>query len=327
MIRKNISENLLLQKGHSFQNASPAEVIDFIKRRKINYHFISPGNLRVIHIDKKLYLEVYSGNVLRYAIRRSFFEKLLMWQKIPTYFVYKADIDVVVNILNNIFKLINRSYVRLTIENGEALTITSPDYKDIRDMEIIGTLARDKIVKITRTDMFTKIDTNEIRTIYPLPNDTCGMGLSLFNSETGFRKFEVKLYILRYICSNGSTINMDLLNEGIPHYKPAFPNGNIKSTIIKTFNAFNTKYDLIRLKFEKAPDLETSAEKMTEVNKKIDFVLGYKQSNYFLNDYKNGLQPNKTVFDMFNFITDEAKKYEVNTRLRLEELAGDIILN
>ena len=327
MIKNRITKDLILQEGHSFQNANPIEVIDFIKTRKINYHIVSPADLKIFHTNKKLYLEIHAKKVLRYVIRRSFFEKLLMWYNISNYFMYKADIEVVVDILNNILKLINRTYVRITVEDNEALTITSPDYKDINDLEIIGNLSKDKIVKITRTDMFTKIDTNEIRTIYPKPNDTCGIGLSIFNSETGFHKFEVKLYLLRYICSNGSTINMDLLNEVIPHYKKDNLNRNIKTTIIKTLNSFNAKFDLIRQEFEKAPNLKASAEKMSEINKKIDYVLGYKKGNWFLREFISGFQDDKTIFDLFNFITDKAKKYKPNIRIKLEKLAGNIIFN
>jgi hypothetical protein len=261
MMLNSPSKNIILQPGYSFQNVSPAEVIDFVKGRKIEYHNVPPTNLKIVHIGKTLFIEVHDGKILQYPIRRSFFEKLLMWYKIPSLFVYKAELDVVVKMLNNVFKLINRNYVRITIENGEALTITSPDYSDIKDMDTIGNLSREKIVKITRTDMFTKIDTNEIRTINPKPNDSCGLGLSIFNSETGFHKFVVKMYLLRYICENGATINMDILNENIPHYKQAFQNGNIKSTIVKTLNVFYTKYAAIQKRFETAPDLKISAEK------------------------------------------------------------------
>ena len=327
MILNNPSENIILERGCSFQNANPCEVIDFLKERKINYHFIAPEYLRIIQFKKKLFLEIHTEKVLRYPIRKSFFEKLLMWYKISTVFAYKAETDVIVSMLNNVFKLIKRNYVRVVIENGQALTITSPDYTDIRDKDIIKNLSNNKLVKITRTDMFTKIDTNEIRTINPVPNDTCGMGLSVFNSETGFHKFGVNMYLLRYICNNGATLNMDILNKNIPHYKQVFDSGNIKSVIVKTLNNFYTKYGEIQRKFEKATDFKLATSKIIEVNKKIDFVLGYKKSNYFLKDFKNGLQPNSTIFDIFNFITDKAKIYEPNTRLRLEELAGDIILN
>ena len=327
MILNDTTENIILERGRSFQNASPDEVIDFIKGRKINYHFVAPKKLSIIQFKKKLFLEIHTREVLRYPIRKSFFEKLLMWYKISTVFAYKAETDIIVSMLNNVFKLIKRNYVRVVIENGEALTITSPDYTDIKDTDIIGNLSKDKIVKITRTDMFTKIDTNEIRAINPLPNDTCGMGLSVFNSETGFHKFGVNMYLLRYICNNGATINMDILNTSIPHYKQVFDNGNIKSTIVKTLNNFYTKYGEIQRKFEKATDLKLATSKMKEVNKQIDFVLGYKKSNYFFKDFRNESQSNSTIFDIFNFITDKAKIYEPNTRLRLEKLAGDIILN
>jgi hypothetical protein len=61
---------------------------------------------------------------------------------------------------------------------------------------------------------------------------------------------------------------------------------------------------------------------------KIDFILGYKKSIYFFYDFRNDkLQPNLTIFDLFNYITDTAKQYEPNTRTKLEEIAGDIILN
>ena len=327
MSNLNSTGNINLEKGRSFQNASPTEVIDYIKGRKIEYHNVCPGNLRISQMGKKLFLDINKGRITRYAIRRSFFEKLLMWYNISTLFAYKADLDVILVMLNNVFKLIKRKYVRITIENGEALTITSPDYTDIKDIDIIETLSKDKLVKITRTDMFTKIDTNEIRTINPLPNDTCGMGLSLFNSETGFHKFGVKMYLLRYICSNGATINMDVLNKNIPHYKQAFHNGNIKSIIVQTLNAFYSKYNTIQQKFEKAPDLKIAASKMKEINKRIDFVLGYKKSTYFFQNYRNDIQANLTIFGLFNYITDTAKQYNPNTRLKLEELAGNIILN
>ncbi len=327
MIKRFATYGSYLEEGRSFQNVSPDVVIDFLKDRQVDYHYVAPNNLQILIANNKFSLKIKKEKHLLFPIRRSFFEKLLMWYKIPLEFAYQADLEVLIPILNNVFKLIKRNYVRVVIENGEALTITSPDYTDIRDLYVLGNLSKDKIIKITRTDIFTKIDTNEIRTINPLPNDTCGMGLTLFNSETGYRNFEVKMYLLRYICNNGATINIDVLNKNVPHYKQTFHNGNIKSTIVKTLNVFYTKYDNIQRKFEKAPDLKIATSKMEEINKRIDFVLGYKKSNNFLQDFRNDTQLNLTIFDLFNFITDKAKIFEPNIRLRLEELAGDIILN
>ncbi len=325
MIRRFATYGAYLNEGKTFQNVSPAVVIDFLQNRQIDYYFVAPDKLQILNLDNKLYLQVKKDHHLLFPMRRSFFEKLLMWYKIPLNFAYQADLDVSISLLNNILKLIKRNYVRVVIEDGEAITLTSPDYVDIRDLDIIENKAKSELLKITRTDMFTKLDLVESKTINPLPNDTCGLGLSVFNSETGFYNFSVKVYLLRYICSNGAILNSTVLDEKIPHYNTRISGGNVQSSITRQLDLMNDKYDLIKRRFETASGSKIPVDKLKGVVEKIDIILGYKKGGYFLGDLQG--KENSTLFDLFNFITDKAKQYEPNVRLKLEEVAGDIILN
>ncbi|MBM3436841.1 MAG: hypothetical protein FJY07_11565 [Bacteroidetes bacterium] len=325
MIRRFTTYGSYLTEGKTFQNVSPEIVIDFLRTRKIDYHYVVPCNLQILNIENKLFIKIIKEHHLLFPMRRSFFEKLLMWYKIPFNFAYQADLDVSVSLMNNILKLIKRNYIRVVIEDGQAITLTSPDYVDIHDLDIIEKHTKNELLKITRTDMFTKLDLVEAKTINPLPGDTCGLGLSVFNSETGFYNFTVKVYLLRYICSNGAILNSDVLHEKIPHYNARISGEAVQSSINRQLDLINNKYDLIKSRFETASGLKISVEKLKGVIEKIDIILGYKKGGYFLGDLQS--KENSTLFDLFNFITDKAKQYEPNIRLRLEETAGEIILN
>jgi hypothetical protein len=56
---------------------------------------------------------------------------------------------------------------------------------------------------------------------------------------------------------------------------------------------------------------------------KLNYTLGGWQGNEFLKDFN--WQNSK--YDLFNFITDKAKSFEITKRYQFERLAGEIILN
>ena len=66
-----------------------------------------------------------------------------------------------------------------------------------------------------------------------------------------------------------------------------------------------------------------AADFINSVNKRVESYLGkYESKNFF-----SELNEESTLYDLFNVVTNKAKKYDLGKRVLLENLAGDLILN
>ncbi|HMN49629.1 MAG TPA: hypothetical protein PKD67_10865 [Ignavibacteriaceae bacterium] len=310
----------MVTEGIEFINASPDEVINYLQdlgREKLR---LSPANLKIKSDSKFLILSVMDKGVEDYPIRKSFLYKLLKWYSFPMNQLYRLSNETLISICNDYLININREFVNVTIEKGEALTITSPDYNEITDLEVIKKCADLGVRTVSRNDFMMRITTEEMLKFEAVKGDNCGIGLNVINSETGFRTLSVAHFILRYVCSNRAIVRIDNeANERVHYgYKEnelqEFLDEQVELALLKQKDVANSIKNLSN---------KSAAKFIESVNKRVELYLGKNESKGFLGE----LNEKSTLYDLFNAITNKAKKYDLGKRVLLENLAGDLILN
>jgi len=261
-----------------------------------------------------------NGRIKEYPIRKTFFHKLLNWYNFPTNKLSRLSNETVISICNDYLINIGSEYVTVTLESDEALTLTSPRYNEITDLEIIDRCAALGIQNISRNDFMMRIITEDRYKFEAVKGDDCGIGMSVINSETGFRALSVSHYILRYICSNGATRQIDDGNYRKIHY--GYNDDELKKFLDEQVTTAISKQKEIK---ESIQNLSTKSaeEHILRVSKRMESLLGQKEAKYILSN----IDEDANLYDLFNLITENAKDYDLSKRIYLERLAGELILN
>jgi len=310
----------MVTEGIEFNNAKINQVADHLEnldRYKIQ---VSPANLKINTDGKNLILTAMEDGVKDFLIRKSFLHKLLKWYSFPLSQLYRLSIDTIASVCNDYLMNMNRSFVNITIEKNEALTITSPEYNEITDLEVIKSCAALGVRTVSRNDFMLRITTEEKFKFEAVPGDSCGIGINVINSETGFRMLSIAHYILRYVCSNGAIARIDKTGGEKIHY------GHRENELQEFLNEQVAKALTNQQKIAKSITglvNKSAAEFVVSVNKRIESFLGKNESKFFLSE----LSEKATLYELFNLVTDKAKKYDLSRRIYLEALAGDLILN
>lgn len=310
----------MVTEGIEFIDASPDEVIGYLQdldRVKLS---LSPANLKIKSDGKYLTLSVMNKNVKNYPIRKSFLYKLLKWYSFPMNQFYRLSNETIISLCNDYLMNINREYVNVTIEKGEALTITSPDYNEITDLEVIRKCVDLGVRTVSRNDFMMRITTEEKFKFEAVPGDNCGIGINVINSETGFRTLSIAHFVMRYVCSNGAIIKIDDNEKERVHY-------GYKNYELQEFMDEQVGLALLSQKevADSIKDLskELATDFINNVNKRIESYLGKNESKKFFDE----LNEESTLYDLFNVVTNKAKNYDLGKRVLLENLAGDLVLN
>ncbi len=311
---------MVTSEGIEFINAEPETVIDHLKNLKRSKIKIGPSNLTIKNDGKLLILSVMNNGVKEYPIRRAFLYKLLKWYSFPIRQLQRLSNETVISICNDFLLNISRDYVTVTFENDEALTITSPKYNEVTDIEVIKKCADLKIQNISRNDFFLRIITEDKYKFQVVPGDTCGIGMSVVNSETGFRALSVSHYILRYICTNGAMIKIDKENNQKIHY--GYNDDELKLFLDQQIrNAVSNQKQMadsiINLSANAASD------HIGKVKKRVESFLGRNEAKIILSK----VMEDANLYELFNVITESAKRDDLSKRIYLESLAGELILN
>lgn len=310
----------MVTEGIEFINASPDEVINYLQDLEREKLRLSPANLKIKSDGKFLMLSIMDKGIEDYPIRKSFLYKLLKWYSFPMNQLYRLSNETLISICNDYLININREFVNVTIEKGEALTITSPDYNEITDLEVIKKCADLGVRTVSRNDFMMRITTEEKFKFEAVPGDKCGIGINVINSETGFRTLSIAHFILRYVCSNGAIVRIDNEANERVHY-------GYKENELQEFLDEQVELALLKQK-EVADSIKDLSKKpasdfINSVNRKVESYLGkYDSKNFF-----SEMRKEATLYDLFNVVTDKAKKYDLAKRVSLENLAGDLILN
>lgn len=310
----------MVTEGIEFINASPDEVINYLQDLEREKLRLSPANLKIKSDGKFLMLSIMDKGVEDYPIRKSFLYKLLKWYSFPMNQLYRLSNETLISICNDYLININREFVNVTIEKGEALTITSPDYNEITDLEVIKKCADLGVRTVSRNDFMMRITTEEKFKFEAVKGDNCGIGLNVINSETGFRTLSIAHFVMRYVCSNGAIVRIDNeANERVHYgYKEnelqEFLDEQVELALLKQKDVANSIKNLSNKPVAKFIEI---------VNRRVESYLGKNESKNFFSE----LRKEATLYDLFNAITNKAKKYDLSKRVLLENLAGDLILN
>jgi hypothetical protein len=252
-------------------------------------------------------------------IRTSFLRKLLKWFNFPIGQIRYFDIETVESIMNDYLLNIKSNTVDITLENGEALTITSEKFGKINDIELIKLIEPLGISKIIKNDFMTSIVSETKEVIEPIPDDKFGVGISLFNSETGFRALSINSYLLRYICKNGAYVRDSSESKKYYHYDLNVM--TVMDEVEKSIKSLNEKKDEIKERIK----MLKSQSNFENTKKRVADLLRMKIGKYKADKLFEDTRGIRNNYDLFNHITLKAKDFELSTKIVLEEVAGDLL--
>lgn len=308
----------LVVEGLEFSDQSPEKVIEFLESRQIQKIETSPSNLKIIGEGNSLYLRIMNGTFKEYPIRRAFLYKLLRWHKFPTNLIFNLSVETISSICNDFLLNIKGDSVFVKIENGEALTILSQNYNEITDLEILKSLSDIGISKVSRNDFFMSVNTEEKYMIKPFPGEDFGVGLNILNSETGFRALSVQQFLFRYFCSNGAYTS---ISEDKDNKRYHYGNDNLHKFVLDKVEVAKKHSSDILKKIIRLTKIGNDENKLKKIEKDISKVLGNEKAKQFLYNFN----PDLTSYDLFNYITENAKRYDFSKRYFLESFAGELL--
>ena len=314
------TQTMYTTEGKIFTMRPAEEVINYIRSNEYKILKTSPRELNITEKDTKFFIQTNNDRSKMFPLRTSFLNKLLNWHNLPGDLPSKLSQDVLVSVLNELLHSIKSKTVNIKFENNEALTITSQLYSEITDLKVFELIKPLGITKISRNDFITRFYTEKKDEIDPVEGDFFGFGLNIINSETGFAALTVQHFILRYICSNGATAPIEKLYVKKDHYKQK--PGELAAFLQQQidFSDGSRKHLVSKIRLSSNVAAKSSRNFVTS---KINYMLGGWQGNNLLTGYNW----DSSLYDLFNFITDKAKKYDITKRYQLEKLAGEIILN
>jgi hypothetical protein len=307
-------------KGKTFDKKPAKEVIDYLRSNKYQNYWVSPRSLELLEENNLLFLQINLKNKIRVPIRTSFLKKLFLWHKMPEDIGKILPDDLFLKVINELLHQIKSREVNVKLENNEALTITSKMFTEIKDLEVFELIKELKIKCISRNDYITRFYTDKKEESDPVPGDYCGFGFDIINSETGFSALSFNHFILRYICRNGATSPINIYDAKRNHYGAT--NESLAKFLDNQLKNSNQSRKNLILCLKKSNDIAAIKYK-NNVIFKLNFTLGGWKGNEFMKDF----EWQQSKYDVFNFITNKAKIFEINKRYQLERIAGEIILN
>lgn len=265
-------------------------------------------------------IRIANGAIHEYPVRQSMVEKLLRWHHLDQWMLKNASNETTISFLNDLLLSIKSSNVRVYLENGEAKTITSSRYTEFSDDAVLKACENFTIAKVSRTDKVLRIDSEILMKSEPVRGDECGLGFTIFNSETGFHSLQISHYILRYVCSNGMIMRIPAKDEKQNyriHYNftPDDLKGFLDEQII---NILKTQTDI-------AHKLKQSAQKALTIEarkKALALLRKIKGDNDMM---KEEVDRASTEWELVNIVTAHAREQPVDLRLMLEQSAGRLL--
>ena len=306
--------------GKIFSLSPASEVIDHIQSNIYSNVTISPKELELVSDNNFLHLQLKSENRNRVPVRTSFLKKLLRWHKMPENLNNLLPDDLFLKVINELLFKIKSWEVNIKMENNEALTITSQLFTEFKDLAVYELIEELNIKSISRNDYMTRFYTDEIEEVAPVANDFCGFGFDIVNSETGFSSLSFNHFILRYICINGATTPINVYDAKKYHYSET--NESLAKFLnIQMNNSDESRKRLIQF-LKRSNDLEAIKVK-NNIMSRLNFTLG----GWKAEDFMKGFDWRTSKYNLFNFVTDKAKSFEITKRYQLERVAGELIIN
>jgi hypothetical protein len=310
------------RKGPEFKG-SASDAMDLLAERKRTAEKVPARNLRVADDRGRLLLEVTGGNRVRqFPIRVSFLEKLLMWRDMPVKSVRAMPLDLTVSLLNHCLSTLPPDVV-LRCEGEEALSIHSTKYTFYSDLETLKAASSYGVGTVSLCDRYLLVTGKEKMKAEPVAGDVSGISYAIRNSETGFASLNVQTYIYRYICSNGAVQRNDAYRwTENRHYGTS--REKLEESVARGLYQWNEWSPRIPALLKQSRE-RRAGPVMTRHARGLDRVLGYPRGRMALSGFRAG--QDKTLYDLYNHITDKAKQYDMTDRYRMEEYAGNMLLN
>jgi hypothetical protein len=307
-----------LVRGAEFSFVKPDVVIDFLNNRRLQTVTKPADEFRIDQDGKHLYVQIPGPEVRRIAMRDSFFYKLLKWFSFPLHQLKYLSVESLASILNDYLIHIERGDVTVLIENDEALTITSSNYTEVRDLDILNMMSNYSIASVSRNDYLMRIYTSLDTNVEPVEGDLCGIGMNVINSETGFRALSVSSYVYRYRCSNGAIVQTEKNEAERIHYGQ--PQGELERFLRDRLaeNSLWTNKIAANLKFAAS---KNAGDHIEFVRRKLSPIAGNSGTKKILSQ----VSASASCFDLFNTLTLHAKNYDASARLNIETLAGELL--
>jgi hypothetical protein len=303
--------------GAEFSQADIREVRDFLGGRSLKKYVLPPDRLHVVNDGREHFLRISNGKTGEYPVRGSFLFKLLKWYSFPSRQIDRLSIDTVTSVLNDYLLAIPGGDVNVTVEDGEALSLTSMRYNELSDTEVLDCAERAGVASVSRNDYFMRVYSNTEYEVEPVPGDVCGLGYNVFNSETGFRSRSVRLFIRRYVCSNGAVVGMASGGERV-HY--GHPDMELKKFLEVQMRAGAEALEEVgRLLNESAH--RPSGPMVEQVSVRLRPIFGRKRTEELLDELGEGA----TAYDLANAITSLAQGLDLRRRLQAEAIGGELL--
>ncbi len=304
--------------GPEFSQAEAGEVRDFLRRRHLKKYLLPPDQLHMVNDGHEHFLRISDGKTAEYPVRGSFLFKLLKWYRFPSGQIHRLSIDTITSVLNDYLLAIPGTQVNVTVENGEAVSITSNRCNELSDIEVLEGARKVGVACVSRNDYFMRVYSNTDYEVQPVPGDVCGIGYNLFNSETGFRSLSVRLFVRRYVCSNGAVIGR-IEGEGVRvHY--GHPDMELKSFLDTQIRAGEKARQEVGRLIERSTHLPAGPA-IERVTDRLTLLIGRKRTEELIAD----LEERSTVYDLANAITNMAQSLDLKHRLIAESLGGDLL--
>lgn len=308
--------NLYLPDGKEFMSSDIGEVKEYLSGLMRRVVRVSPDETAIVSSGRNLSLYIEGKTI---PIRTSFFRKLMKWFNFPLGQIRYLDVETVASVMNDYLLNIKSQFVDITIENGEALSITSENFGMLNDEKLISMVEPLGITKVIINDYMTAIISEEKEKIEPFPGDSFGAGISIFNSDTGFRAFTINTYLLRYVCSNGAYVKDENFGKKYYHYNLDIE--ELYDGLKNSIDSLKEKKEIITERIKMLKE-QTNFE---ETKKRIADIIKMRIGKYKSDKLFEDTREINNNYDLFNHITLKAKEFGSSNRIMLEEIAGELL--
>jgi hypothetical protein len=305
--------------GPEFSLADADEVRDFLMRRRLRKYVLPPERFQIVNDGREHFLRISGDKTEECPVRGSFLFKLLKWYSFPSRQIGRLSIDTMTSVLNDYLLAIPGGEVSVTLEDGEALSITSIRHNEISDIEVLDCAERISIAHVSRNDYVMRVYSNTPYEVEPVPGDVCGIGYNVFNSETGFRALSVRIFIRRYICSNGAVLgSLEAMGNRVHYGHPDMELSRFLEEQMQVGEKARANAGRLLEKSAHMPAAPVIERTLAQLRP----LIGKRKSDEIL----ESISDESTVYDLVNSITSMAQALDLRRRLLAEIIGGELLV-
>lgn len=265
-------------------------------------------------------------------------------------------LDLLQDLINNILQRLPSSYSLLLIKRGDTIVnIGEAPYWPISNRDLISKLhdkEQGELNQIIFNDRGLSISLLDERLpiVEPQMGDIIRCGISLNNSESCGEALEVDSYFLRLVCTNGITVR-DFGHSFKPKQEQIRQYWSNINYLMDEIKSLSLKHDITRNKLLNLINTISNDEQVmnawnvlrkvfdtdradtilrigSEERKQITKAVKERRQKNRILPYSERLRPQLTkynLYDMFNRITDAAKRVPYQDSLELQRFGGSML--